>query len=68
MSTITLPAPAAPATGPSTREVAARAVNARKTYGRGESEVNALDGVDARFYAGRVHGDHGPAAARASRP
>jgi len=60
MSTITLTAPAAPATGPSTREVAARAVNARKTYGRGESEVNALDGVDARFYAGEFTAIMGP--------
>ena len=60
MSTITLTAPAAPAAGPSTREVAARAVNARKTYGRGESEVNALDGVDARFYAGEFTAIMGP--------
>ena len=60
MPTITLTAPAAPATGPSTREVAARAVNARKTYGRGESEVNALDGVEARFYAGEFTAIMGP--------
>jgi putative ABC transport system ATP-binding protein len=39
---------------------AARAVDARKTYGRGESEVNALDGVTAGFHAGQFTAIMGP--------
>jgi putative ABC transport system ATP-binding protein len=58
MSTLTLPAPAP--TVHTTRAVAARAVEARKTYGRGESEVHALDGVDASFYAGEFTAIMGP--------
>ena len=40
--------------------MAARAVDARKTYGRGESEVNALDGVTAEFVAGQFTAIMGP--------
>ena len=43
-----------------THTVAARAVEARKTYGRGESEVHALDGVTADFYAGQFTAIMGP--------
>ena len=65
MSTITLPAPTThvaggPAAAHVTRDVAARAVDARKTYGRGESEVHALDGVDASFYTGEFTAIMGP--------
>jgi putative ABC transport system ATP-binding protein len=40
--------------------VAACAVDARKTYGRGESQVNALDGVTAEFVAGQFTAIMGP--------
>ena len=46
------------ATPPGT--VAARAVEVRKTYGRGEAEVRALDGVDVDFAAGRFTAIMGP--------
>jgi putative ABC transport system ATP-binding protein len=39
---------------------AARAVDATKTYGRGEAEVRALDGVDVEFAAGRFTAIMGP--------
>ncbi|MGD9999851.1 MAG: ABC transporter ATP-binding protein [Ilumatobacteraceae bacterium] len=51
------PAPTAPLR---TRTVAASAVDARKTYGKGESEVHALDGVNAEFYAGEFTAIMGP--------
>jgi putative ABC transport system ATP-binding protein len=58
MSLITLESPTAQTMV--THTVAARAVEARKTYGRGESEVNALDGVTAEFYAGQFTTIMGP--------
>jgi putative ABC transport system ATP-binding protein len=39
---------------------AARAVGATKIYGRGETEVKALDQVDAEFDRGRFHAIMGP--------
>ena len=57
MSTITLPAPTAPATSPSTREIAARAVNARKTYGRGEQATHAIAGHDGPVYMRLLRGN-----------
>jgi ABC-type ATPase involved in cell division len=63
MTIITLTPPVAPVHthGKNTvQAVAARAVAARKTYGRGESEVNALDGVSAEFYAGQFTAIMGP--------
>ncbi|MBI5088208.1 MAG: ABC transporter ATP-binding protein [Actinobacteria bacterium] len=59
MSSLTLTAPVAAPTA-RTRTVAASAVDARKTYGKGESEVHALDGVDASFYAGEFTAIMGP--------
>ena len=39
---------------------AARAVNARKIYGSGDSEVRALDGVDVQFEKGKFTAIMGP--------
>jgi putative ABC transport system ATP-binding protein len=41
-------------------EAAARAVDAVKVYGRGETEVRALDGVTIEFAAGRLTAIMGP--------
>ena len=57
-STLILPAPIAP--DRTARDIAARAVDARKSYGRGESEVHALDGVNAEFYTGEFTAIMGP--------
>jgi putative ABC transport system ATP-binding protein len=40
--------------------VAARAVDVRKVYGRGEAEVRALDGISVEFDAGRFTAIMGP--------
>ena len=40
--------------------VAARAVDATKIYGKGDSEVRALDGVTVEFDAGRFTAIMGP--------
>ena len=45
---------------PPTTAVAARAVQASKIYGKGETEVRALDDVDVEFGTRAVHRDHGP--------
>ena len=51
------PAPAGPAANPA---VAARAVRATKVYGKGDSAVKALDGVDAEFGTGAFTAIMGP--------
>ena len=43
-----------------TRTAAARAVNASKTYGAGDTEVRALDGVTVEFAAGKFTAIMGP--------
>ena len=45
---------------PSTITAAARAENARKVYGKGDTEVVALDHVDVEFEAGRFTAIMGP--------
>ncbi len=57
--TTTFTAPPPPAPVP-VREVAARAVNATKTYGKGEGAVRALDGIDVEFVAGHFTAIMGP--------
>ena len=52
MSTVTDPSATAP---PPATGVAARAVNAVKTYGSGDTVVHALDGVDLTLRGGEVH-------------
>ena len=58
MSTATLPAPVALA--PHQPLVAARALNASKTYGKGDAIVRALDDVNVTFYAGQFTAIMGP--------
>jgi putative ABC transport system ATP-binding protein len=48
---------AASATNPA---IAARAVDATKVYGRGDTEVRALDGIDVAFETGRLTAIMGP--------
>ncbi|QGG96360.1 ABC transporter ATP-binding protein [Actinomarinicola tropica] len=55
-ATETTPTPAA---GPA-RRAAARAVAARKTYGSGDTEVRALDGIDVEFERARFTAIMGP--------
>jgi len=50
-----VPAPEAP-----TSTVAARAVNASKVYGEGDSEVRALNGIDVSFERGKFTAIMGP--------
>jgi len=57
MTTLTLSPPVSAAR---TSVAAARAVDARKTYGRGESEVHALAGVTADFHTGQFTAIMGP--------
>ncbi len=45
---------------PPTTEVASRAVGATKVYGKGETEVRALDGIDVEFARGRYTAIMGP--------
>ena len=45
---------------PSASTVAARAIDLRKTYGSGDSEVRALDGVSVELAAGRFTAIMGP--------
>jgi putative ABC transport system ATP-binding protein len=47
-------------TSPPATAVAARAVNATKIYGEGETEVRALDGVDVEFQRGAYTAIMGP--------
>jgi len=54
-------APTATTTGATpTAEIAARAVEATKVYGSGDTEVRALDAVDAEFEAARFTAIMGP--------
>jgi len=45
---------------PTTRTIAARAINVTKIYGDGDTEVRALDGVDVEFHQGRFTAIMGP--------
>ena len=45
---------------PTTTTIAARAVDAVKVYGRGPTEVRALDGITIGFEAGRLTAIMGP--------
>ena len=45
---------------PTTTTVAARAVDAVKVYGKGPTEVRALDGISINFEAGRLTAIMGP--------
>jgi len=47
-------------THPPTGTVAAQAIGATKAYGKGESEIRALDGIDVEFYAGQFTAIMGP--------
>jgi putative ABC transport system ATP-binding protein len=60
--TMLLEAPPAPTAPPPSapRPAAARAVRATKTYGSGDSEVRALDGVSVEFAAGAFTAIMGP--------
>src|SRR4051812_23163833 len=58
--TFTLTRSRAPETPPLAPNVAARAVDAVKVYGRGDAEVRALDGVSVDFATGRFTAIMGP--------
>src|SRR5262245_37607116 len=60
MTTLLTPSPRVPSPSVHTRPVAARAVDATKTYGKGEAEVRALDHVTVDFEAGRFTAIMGP--------
>ena len=55
MTTVTTPAPREVA-----RKAAARTEDAVKVYGKGQTEVRALDGVTVEFDAGRFTAIMGP--------
>ena len=55
MTTVTTPVPLGV-----TQEAAARTVDAVKVYGKGQTEVRALDGVTVEFAAGRFTAIMGP--------
>ncbi len=57
MSTAETPIPSTP---PAVGEIAAKAVEARKTYGQGDTEVVALDDVSVTFSAGQFTAIMGP--------
>jgi putative ABC transport system ATP-binding protein len=52
--------PPPPPTAPGTGDVAARAVDATKVYGEGDTVVNALAGVTVDFAAGQFAAIMGP--------
>ena len=62
--TATIAAPQATSTGSgspySPPRIAARAVGATKAYGKGESAIRALDGIDVEFAAGQFTAIMGP--------
>jgi putative ABC transport system ATP-binding protein len=55
---LTAAPPAASSTAP--RPIAARAIGATKAYGKGESAVRALDGIDVEFASGQFTAIMGP--------
>ena len=57
MTNVASSPPPAPTTD---RPIAARAVDARKEYGQGDTQVNALDGISADFPAGQFTAIMGP--------
>ena len=57
---MTVATPESPAPPPATGEPAARAVDARKVYGSGDTVVNALAGVTVDFEVGRFAAIMGP--------
>ena len=59
-ATLTAAPLAALTPSPSPRPIAARAVGATKAYGKGESTVRALDGIDVEFEAGHFTAIMGP--------
>jgi putative ABC transport system ATP-binding protein len=59
-ATLTAAPVAAPSPFPSPRPIAARAVGATKAYGKGESTVRALDGIDVDFATGHFTAIMGP--------
>jgi len=58
--TMTSPASPEPPAAPAVASPAARAVDATKTYGRGDAEVRALDGVTVDFRTGHFTAIMGP--------
>jgi putative ABC transport system ATP-binding protein len=58
--TAVLSAPQGVTTHPTPRTTAARAIGATKAYGKGESEIRALDGIDVEFHAGQFTAIMGP--------
>jgi putative ABC transport system ATP-binding protein len=59
-ATLTATLPAGPPPATHTRTVAARAVGATKAYGKGDSTVRALDGIDVTFATGQFTAIMGP--------
>ncbi|MET0903889.1 MAG: ATP-binding cassette domain-containing protein, partial [Acidimicrobiales bacterium] len=60
MTAILTAAPLAVSADEARPAIAARAVGATKAYGKGESQIRALDGIDVEFEAGRFTAIMGP--------
>ena len=58
--TTVLTAPQGAAPHPATTSPAARAIGATKAYGKGESQIRALDAIDVEFHAGQFTAIMGP--------
>ncbi|MFL6204553.1 MAG: ABC transporter ATP-binding protein [Acidimicrobiales bacterium] len=58
--TAVLTAPSGATTYEAPATPAARAIGATKAYGKGESEIRALDSIDVEFYAGQFTAIMGP--------